>query len=176
MKRQEDTHVLFTAESPERIILEGESREWVLNPARAKQCTWLVCTQNRNNPDHEFSDATEPHGSAFLLGKVSGVRRAPAEGAGTRWIVAISEYARIEYPDLWDHSQNPVRYRLLEELGISLEGLTFQPVRAIAETSARPEPRPSVAPPAMLTIPEAKKALAATFGVTPEAVEIMIRG
>ena len=61
-------------------------------------------------------------------------------------------------------------------MGISLDGLTFQPVRSIAETSARPEPRPSVAPPAMLTIPEAKKALAAAFGVTPEAVEIMIRG
>jgi hypothetical protein len=31
-------------------------------------------------------------------------------------------------------------------------------------------------PPATLTIPEAKKALAATFGVKPEAVEITIRG
>ena len=31
-------------------------------------------------------------------------------------------------------------------------------------------------PPATLTIAEAKKALAATFGVKPEAVEISIRG
>jgi len=36
--------------------------------------------------------------------------------------------------------------------------------------------RPSNSPVAMLTIDEAKKALAATFGVKPEAVEITIRG
>ena len=66
-----DTIVVFTARSPERIVREGGSQAWVLNAARAKQCTWLVCTQNRHNPDHEFSDATQEHGSAFLLGKVS---------------------------------------------------------------------------------------------------------
>ena len=54
----EDTIVVFTARSPERIVREGGSKAWVLNPVRAKQCTWLVCTQNRHNPDHEFSDAT----------------------------------------------------------------------------------------------------------------------
>ena len=43
---------------PERIVREGDSQAWVLNAARAKQCTWLVCTQNRHNPDHAFSDAT----------------------------------------------------------------------------------------------------------------------
>lgn len=176
MKRQEDALVLFTAESPERIIREGGSQEWVLNPARAKQCTWLVCTQNRNNPDHEVSDATEPHGTAFLLGRVSGVRRVSTEGGRDRWLIAIREYARIAYPDLWDHGQNPVRYTSLEDLGISIEGLTFEPAQSIAETAAQPEPRRLAAQPAMLTIPEAKKALAATFGVTPEAVEIMIRG
>ena len=82
---EQDTIVVFTARSTERIIREGAQQAWVLNPAGAKQCVWLVFTQNRHNPDHEFSDATEPHGSAFLLGKVSGVRRAeetPATNGG----------------------------------------------------------------------------------------------
>src|SRR5439155_16031135 len=94
----------------------------------AKQCTWLVCTQNRHNPDYEFSDATEPHGSAFLLGKVSGVRRPEEDNSGKRWLITISEFARINVPDAWDHGRNPVRYTSLEELGISLDGIEFQPM------------------------------------------------
>ena len=69
-KDDADTIAVFTARSPERIAREGGSQAWVLNPARAKLCSWLVCTQNRHNPDHEFSDATEAHGSAFLVGKI----------------------------------------------------------------------------------------------------------
>ena len=76
----EDTIVVFTARSPERIVREGGSKAWVLNPVRAKQCTWLVCTQNRHNPDHEFSDATEPHGMGFLLGRISAIRKPEDDG------------------------------------------------------------------------------------------------
>ena len=178
MNENENTIVVFTARSPERIVREGGSQGWVLNPARAKLCTWLVCTRNRHNPDHEFSDATEPHGSGFLLGKVSGVHKSLEEGGEGRWLVEISEFARINYPNLWDHGRNPVRYASLEELGISLDGLEFQAMSQVIPTGServsRSEPRAPL--PAMLTIPEAKKALAATFGVKPEAVEITIRG
>ena len=169
---KQDAIVVFTARSPETIIREGGSGAWVLNAARAKQCTWLVCIQNCHNPDYEFSDATEPHGSAFLLGKISGVRRSEDD----RWLVTISEFARINIPDAWDHGRNPVRYTTLEELGISLDGIEFQPV---------PETGPASLPQGMklegsgvpkLTIAEAKKALATTYGVAPEAVEITIRG
>src|SRR5439155_1362910 len=66
MTEERDTIVVFTARSPERIIREGGSQAWVLNPARAKLCKWLVCTQNRHNPDHNFSDATKPHGAVFF--------------------------------------------------------------------------------------------------------------
>jgi len=168
---EHDTLIVFTARSPERIIREGGSQAWLLNPARAKLCAWLVCTQNRHNPDHEFSDATEPHGCGFLLGRISGVR--PSEEDEGRWLISISEFARINYPDLWDHGRNPVRYTSLGELGISLDGVQFQPM----PTSA--EPRPPVGSqrvPPTLTIAEAKRALAASFGVKPEAIEITIRG
>ena len=71
----------------------------------------------------------------------------------------------ISLPDL----RNPVAYDTLKKLGIELRGLKFKPM---------PAPRPSGKPGqgALMTIAEAKKALAATFGVKPEDVEITIRG
>jgi hypothetical protein len=171
---EKDTIVVFTARSPGRIIDEGGSQAWVLNPARAKLCKWLVCTQNRHNPDHEFSDATEPHGSAFLVGKISAITRSPEEGSDDRWIIEISEVARINEPDVWKHWRNPVRYMSLSELPIQVDNLEFQPVPGTKQAQA--QSRATHWPPATLTISEAKKALAATFGVKPEAVEITIRG
>jgi hypothetical protein len=176
MCENENTIVVFTARSPERILREGGSQSWLLNPARAKQCTWLVCTQNRHNPDHEFSDATEPHGCGFLIGRVSGVHRSLEKNSEERWLIEISEFARINYPDLWDHGRNPVRYTSREELGIRLDGVEFQAIPQASESAPVSQSGPRAPIPAMLTITEAKKALAATFGVKPEAVEITIRG
>lgn len=178
MTDTQDTVVVFTARSPDRIVREGGSQGWVLNAARAKQCTWLVCTQNRHNADHEFSDATESHGSAFLLGKVSGIRRSAEEDKDgkERWLVTISEFARINVPDAWDHGRNPVRYASLKQLGIDPATAKFQPM---PQDDAAPVPVGKSAAGAsatMLTIAEAKKALAVTFGVKPDAVEITIRG
>ena len=174
MRENENAVIVFTARSPERIIREGGSQAWVLNPARAKRCTWLICTQNRHNPDHEFSDATEPHGSGFLIGRISGLHKSEDPHDQVRWHIEITEFARIGYPDLWRHWRNPVRYMSLEELGIRLEGLKFQPMPSTKDLG--PQTMPLGTSPAFLTIAEAKKALAITFGVEPDAVEITIRG
>jgi hypothetical protein len=177
MTEDEDTIVVFTARSPDRIVREGGSQAWVLNPARAKQCAWLVCTQNRHNPDHEFSDATEPHRCGFLVGKISAVRKAPEDGnAGDRWQIAISQFARINVPDAWDHGRNPVRYTSLQALGINLEEIDFQEMPQGSDAPAHIGQLAAGSTEPLLTIAEAKKALAATFGVKPEAVEITIRG
>ena len=173
---EQNAIVVFTARSPERIIKEVGSQGWILNPARAKQCVWLVCTQNRHNPDYEFSDATEPHGTAFLLGKVSGVRRSEDDDSGKRWLINISEFARINVPDAWDHGRNPVRYTSLADLGISLDGIKFQPMPKNDTASSPAAMKPTEAGAPMLTIADAKKALARTFGIKPEDVEITIRG
>ena len=174
MSTSEDAIVVFTARSPARIVREGGSQSWVLNAVRAKNCQWLVCTQNRHNPDHEFSDATEPHGHGFLVGKVSGIRPSQEPGDEDRWHITISQFARIDMPDLWDHGRNPVRYTSLVELGIDPTKLTWEALPA-PQVEAKPAPLATPAQ-AGLTIAEAKKALAATFGVKPEAVEITIRG
>ena len=177
MTEEEDTIVVFTARSPERIVREGGSQAWVLNAARAKNCTWLVCTQNRHNPDHEFSDATAAR-LAFLLGKISAIRKAQGPGDEDRWMIAISEFARINVADGWDHGRNPVRYTSLAQLGIDPKKANFEPMPAsvVAQPPAGAVTTSGAQPVAMLTIAEAKKALAAAFGVKPDAVEITIRG
>jgi len=172
---EQDVIVVFTARSPARIVAEGGSQAWVLNPAHAKLARWLICTQNRHNPDHEFSDATEPHGAAFLIGKISGVRRSTEDGAESRWMVEISEYALTNIPDVWKQWRNPVRYTSLDELGIDAEALKFEPMPTNTKSAARVDAPATLAHQGM-TIGEAKKALAATFGVSPDAVEITIRG
>lgn len=179
---EEEAVVVFTARSPERIVKEGGSQAWVLHATRAKQCTWLVCTQNRNNPDHEFSDATEPHGAAFLIGRVSGVSETAetSKDGKKRFLVAISEFARVDVPNVWGHDRNPVRYLSradLEAKGIHFDELHFQPMPKsqvpTAPTSTLTGTRSPTRP---LTLAEARIGLAATFGVKPEAVEITIRG
>jgi hypothetical protein len=57
----------------------------------------------------------------------------------------------------------------LTDLGITLRGLEFRPIPS-------PQQPTAVAGERRMTIAEAKKALAATFGVKPEDVEITIRG
>ena len=177
MSNTEDTIVVFTAKSPNRIVRDGGSQSWVLDPVRARQCEYLVCTQNQHNK-HDYSDATEPHGCGFLLGRISEIRRPTDPDDGGRWLIAISEYARINVPDAWDHGRNPVRYTSLNELGINLEGLEWRPVEAVRDPDPPPRTRESTSSELepLLTIAEAKKRLAVTFGVKPDAVEITIRG
>ena len=186
---EEEAIVVFTARSPQRIVREGGSQAWVLNAARAKQAAWLVCTQNRHHRDHEFSDATEAHGAAFLVGKVSGVVKSADESddGKQRWLVTISEYALVDVPDFWGHHRNPVRYLSrgeLERKGINFKALNFKPVlsptaqdvraRTLQGASAKQSAASDGVVP--LTIAEARKGLAAAFGVKPEAIEITIRG
>jgi hypothetical protein len=173
--KENDTIVVFTARSPDRIVKEGGSQAWVLNPSKAKLAKWLVCTQNRHHPDHEFSDATEPHGAAFLVGKIFGITKSLEENNKDRWLVEISEFARISKPDAWK-GRNPVHYTSLSELGIKVDDLKFEPIPSAKQMPTMLESKAAPWPPATLTIAEAKKALAATFGVKPEAVEISIRG
>ncbi len=175
MSEEEDTVVVFTARSPGRIIHEGGSQAWVLNPSRAKLCKWLVCTQNRHNADHEFSDATEPHGTAFMVAKISGITQRTDESPDDRWKIAISEYALVNLPDLWDHGRNPVRYTSLEQLGINPGSLEFQAMPINPATTQRFPASTSEGMRGM-TIEDAKRGLAVTFGVKPESVEITIRG
>ena len=164
---------VFTANSRDEILEVGGSASWVVAEKQARRREFLVCIRNARAVD--FHDH-EPHGTAFLVGRVSGLKPYGQDKKGMqRWIIQISEYAVIDYPEAWGEWRNPVKYTTLEELGIDLKELKFKPM---------PEPTKDLPPPlppdrsktGALTIAEAKAGLALQFGVPPEAIDILIRG
>ena len=168
--------LVLTARGPERLLIEGGSQAWRLNEDRARESEFLVCVQNRHNG--EWGGATMPHGTAFLIGRITEI--VPSPERPKRWLIKVGEYARIDVPNVWQAWQYPVRYMSLEELEIDPTKLTWETMPDVAETS-KPDSSKEAAPMngagvKALTMAEAKQGLALTFNVPPEAVEITIRG
>ncbi len=109
-----------------------------------------------------------------MVGKIDDV--VPSTDHQGRWLITFSEYAEINVPDVWKGGRNPVSYTTLEELGVSLDGVKFKPMPSREKHPPQASHNAVGASHVMLTIAEAKKGLAATFGVKPDAVEITIRG
>lgn len=174
--------VLFTAKSANRIIREGGTSSWRLDRNNARRCTYAVCVRNAHA---EWGDGKEEHHEAFLIGKVSAVVPTGAtpennESSKNRYLIVFSEYANVAIPDAWPKGyRNPVRYSTLEEIGIDPTKMEW---KAMPEATEEPSDEESEPAPTnkdaigALTIIQAKKGLALTFGVSPDAVEILIRG
>jgi hypothetical protein len=164
---------VFTANSRDEILAVGGSVSWVVAEKQARRREFLVCIRNARGVD--FHDH-EPHGTAFLVGRISGLMAHGHDKKGIqRWMIEISEYAVIDYPEAWGDWRNPVKYTTLEELGIDLKKLKFKPMPARTKVLTPPAP-PDQLKTGALTIAEAKAGLALQFGVPPEAIEIMIKG
>jgi hypothetical protein len=176
-----DTVILFTAKSAAHIIREGGTSSWRLDPGNARRCTYVVCVRNAHS---SWGDGMEAHHTAFLIGKVSGVvptEPTPEndESPKDRYLIKFNEYAEIDVPDSWPKGyRNPVRYSTIKDMGIDLATLDW---KTMPEATESPTPEGPTASAAgrnggALTIAEAKRGLALTFGVPSEAVEITIRG
>jgi hypothetical protein len=194
---------VFTATRRAEILEVGGSASWVVAEKQARRQEFLVCVRNVREVD--FHDH-EPHGTAFLVGRISGLKAHGFDRKGMqRWIIEISQYALVNYPEKWGEWRNPVKYTTLEELGIDLEDLKFQPMPAPTRILEAPENALLKGPPFDpadlnwklipypteileasgsaeipkkfgLTIAEAKAGLALKFGVPPESIEILIKG
>jgi hypothetical protein len=117
------------------------------------------------------------------VGKVREVVPCPAtpeneEGEKNRYLIQFSEFARVNIPNIWKGDRNPVKYSTLEDLGIDPSVLKWELMPASANAAEAVGQVASVKSLAVqpLTMAEAKKGLALTFNVAPEAVEITIRG
>jgi len=164
--------VVFTAKSVDRILREGGTSSWRLDRNHARQCGFAVCTRNAYA---DWVEGPEAHRSAFLVGKVHEV--VPAPDHEGRYLIQFSEYAEVNIPNVWKGDRNPVKYAPLEQIGIDPSTLKWTPMPSRVEQPARnvPSATPSNAVGA-LSLADAKKGLAITFGVPPEAIEITIRG
>jgi hypothetical protein len=163
---------VFTADSRDEILAVGGSVSWVVAEKQARRREFLVCIRNARGVD--FHDH-EPHGTAFLVGRISGLKPYGHDKKGMpRFIIEISDHALIDHPEAWGEWRNPVKYTTLEELGIDPKKLKFKPTTATKEPP--PPPAPDRSKTGALTIAEAKAGLALQFGVPPEGIEILIKG
>jgi hypothetical protein len=173
-KEEQLAVVVLTSEPIETILIHRGSGDWVLSPKKAGTCKYVICC--RKLAWNNRKEGIAPH-AAFLIGLISGLhKQADSENdrGQPRFLIAISEYATFERPDIWKKSRNPVSYKTLKTLktlGIDLRGLKFRPMPVPVASTKPGEPAPG-----MMTIADAKKALAASFGVSPEDIDITIRG
>jgi hypothetical protein len=170
-KDDQDAIVVFTSETVETILSHGGTGGWVLNPKKAGSCKYVVCCRK---PAWSNKKEGIAHRAAFLIGLIVGLHKKPDsenDRNQPRFLIEMSEYATFERPDIWKKGRNPVSYKTLKTLGIDLRGLKFKPMPAPVGSAKPGEPGPG-----MMTIADAKKALAASFGVSPEDIEITIRG
>ena len=186
--------VVFTGKPIETILSQGGSASWRAVPHRVRQCEFVICTRNTRA---KWSDGPESHGSAFAVGRLSGVDDAPEDEnddpSKPRYLFRFSEYALLDYKDpkfqkFWKGHHWPVHYTTLEETGIDPDTLTWIPM-------PNPEkPNPSIMKPIdeaedlddgpshaadghrPLTMAEAKFGLSLTFGVPVEDIAITIKG
>jgi hypothetical protein len=164
---------VFTADSQDEILAVGGSGAWVVAQKQARRREFLVCIRNAREVD--FHDH-EPHGTAFLAGRIKGLKPYGVDKKGMqRFIIELSEYVMIDHPDAWGNWRNPVKYTTLEELGIDPEKLKFKPMPPPTKILTPPAP-PERSKAGALTIAEAKAGLALQFGVPAEAIEILIKG
>lgn len=166
---------VFTGRTVERMLSEGGSSAWTLDPRHAGRCEYVVCARNSRA---EFTrPGPEKHGAAFLIARIAGIVPAPDPKEEGRFLIAFGEYALLLVEDAWKGWRNPVRYTSLEELGIDPTALQWHAMPSAEPTAtARQATDVDGARPRPLTIMEAKRGLAETFGVSVDAVEITIRG
>src|SRR5207302_8386723 len=120
--------------SSESILRHGGTRSWRLDRNNARQCAFAVLTRNANA---DWVEGTEPHHSAFLLGKVSDVvPTTDPDSEEDRFLIKFSQYARVSIPEVWKGNRNPVWYSALEELGIDPSALKWEQMPEVAEKSA----------------------------------------
>lgn len=168
--------MVMTARGPARLLAEGGTQAWVLNPTNARRHPYVVCVQNRHNGN--WGGATEPHNMAFLIGRISSVNTSPEDP--NRYIVRMSEYARIAVPVVWP-GRNPVRYVTLSDFGIDPTALEWTPTPAaegaapIEEDEDGEPAAPEVSPESIAGIvPEFRARIAAVLGTDPAKIRISI--
>jgi hypothetical protein len=178
-----NTLVVFTYRHIVEILKEGGSQAWKLNPSSANRCTYLVCTRNRY---HEGAGPEEHH-SAFLVAKITTVEVAPETSGNQkgpwRYIARFDEYALLDPPllEVWKGEHNPVRYIPdIADLGIDVNTLKWTRRKKEDGVNATLEKTNGATPPNSNSLGQlmidTKAELAAKLGISPDSIDLTIRG
>ncbi|MDR3754785.1 MAG: hypothetical protein P4K93_14610, partial [Terracidiphilus sp.] len=117
-----DTVMVFTSKSLETMKSEGGTGNWAGKEDRLKHTKWVVATRNLKSA---WAQGDEPHGSAFLIGRISGVKAASGPESD-RFVVQFDRYADLSIPHAWTNNRNPIAYTSLDTLGIDPEKLEWK--------------------------------------------------
>lgn len=180
------TVMTFTARGIQQILDDGGSKEWALDPKRVRKNQYVICVQNRDPADNKGDDwgnVSAPHKVGFFIGKISGVLlvKEAKNGKPKRWLIQVSEYAEVDFPDMWSGQQNPVKYTSLTALGINESDLRFKPMPEKCNPSLMTEiPNDNEGInndyQGGITIKEAKELLSVKYDTSIDNIEIIIRG
>lgn len=172
--------VVFTAKTVQQMLEFGGSQSWVINPQSMRNVQYVVCTRNSDHRwDDECGPRPEPHNSAFMVGKVSGLKKVDRQNDRDRYLIQFSEYALVNVLDFRSGStRNPVTYsdvmQCKEVLNLDIEALSFIPMPAVVPVASEAAVQPRAKE--GLSIAEAKEGLSLFFGVPVENVQITISG
>src|SRR5690554_2322234 len=178
--------VTFTGRGVSSMANHGGSGDWTAAPGHLKKASYLICVRNRRRDHEEWAEEDLPHGTAFLLARVTGVSEAPRRTPTQkqRYIVTFDEYTEIEVEDAWHKCTGgqrfPVAYSSRAEVEAAL-GIDFEaPEREwkrlsdLRSEQLNDEWDDDDAPPS-LTVEQAKQGLTAHFGVSPEQIDIQVK-
>ena len=168
-----NTIAVFTYKGIDCILHDEGTSSWRLDRLHALEAKFVVCTRNARGENP--AEGQEAHLSAFLIGKIKDIVPSSEVGYEDRFLIRFTEYALLNIPDVWK-DRYPIRYTSLKDLGIDPATLEWKPMPEQGSTAAPNIPPPPQAAASSLTIADAKKELALTYGVLPEAIEITIRG
>lgn len=162
--------MVFTGKDLPMIQSEGGSGHWIARTNRIEDAEYVVCVRNRRET---WAAKDCEHGTAFLVGRISGTF---PSSHNNRIVIAISEYAEIQVPNAWSSCTGGQRYPVAyldadivaEKLNIKFESLDWKLLDV-------EEPAPEEDQTIPLTILQAKQGLAKTFGIETTAIEIIIR-
>lgn len=166
---------VLTSRSKDEIIERGGTGNWAASSERIIQNRYVVVIRNQRENAHWHQNDFD-HGAAFLVGRISGIAETDESTADgrMRYVIEFDAYAEVDVPAAWGKSRNPVWFTTLDELGINLDSIEFT---SLADGKCV-QPSGMTAPGSEngLTFAEARRGLAARYGVTPHNVEIIIRG
>ncbi len=188
--------VVFTYKSVERILMDGGTQSWRMHESHFGQFDYVICARNALHK-HPPSEGSEPHKSAFLIGRVKDIvpstdpeviAEVAAGESKPRFLIRMTEAALLPLiPDFWKWGRWPAHYDDLDALGIDLSGLDFKPLPKMLENLFREKPpisAPTVKAPAQAASPvrpwrdiieSTRLGLSAQLGIDPSAIEITIR-
>jgi hypothetical protein len=162
-----DTVMVLTSKSLETMIVEGGTGNWAGREERLKHTKWVVATRNLKST---WTQGEEPHGSAFLIGRITGVKVAPPSEAD-RFVIQFDRYANLSIPGAWTNNRNPITYTNLSALGIDADNLEWKDFPNTKVQTLR-EPSPLEAPANVIN--QARAMIAQSLSIRPEAVKITV--